>query len=129
MQPEKLNKRFLIARKKNYIAIKQDLDHRITIDIKGFKFKKRISSLMQQETCKMVVQLGFLEVNYKAAIAYVQERLISIHRRVASVHDLSCSGSFKKSFQDVPPKKHNASMAAAYKEFLRGGSYTKPLRG
>jgi len=119
MQPEKLYLIYKISGKKNYMALKMDLTGSVTVDIKGFKFKKKISSIMHRETCKQIFNDGFVGGDVMGAVKYVRDQLVRIHTRQASIHDLASSGCFSKSFLDT--SAHNAPMAAAMRVYQRTG--------
>ena len=119
MQPEKLYLVYKLSGKKNYMGVKMDLTGTISTDIKGFKFKKKISSLIQRETCKYIYEEGLVGGDIDDAVAFVQKQLLRIHDREASIHDLAASGCFSKSF--LGTTSHNGPMAAAQRMYDRTG--------
>ena len=124
MQPEKLYLVFKLSGKKNYMGVKMDLTGGISMDIKGFRFKKKNSNPIQRETCKYIFEEGLRGGDVDAAVNYVQKQLVRIHTREASTHDLAVSGCFSKSF--LGAEDQNAPMVAAQRMYDRTGQVVQP---
>jgi len=121
LQPEKIYIRYLLARKKMYMAIKRTLDGQITTDIKGFKFKKKISTLMHMNACQYILDVGFIQDNVEKALDYVRDLLVRIHTRRASIAELSSSVCFSKSPAEA--ERLSAPMEVAVKVAKRTGRW------
>lgn len=120
MAPEKVYVRMLLSGRKNYGAIMMMLSGEIKYDYKGYKFKKKDSTAMQQQLCKKILDIAITQGRLDLAIEKVQEQLCRIHKREATIMELARSGSFTKDIT-VVTKMKNAARTAAINHFNRSG--------